>query len=93
MKMFKNAEYTPKVSMYLDQMLTSFRIACKGIGATFVRAGLTNYLEPIDDVYFYKLNDNNSKQNIKLYYKKDVSPTEIRQDFIDYLLQHKPKTL
>lgn len=93
MKMFKNAEYTPNVSMYLDQMLTSFRIACKGIGSTFVRAGLTNYLEPTDDVYFYKLNDNNSKQNIKLYYKKDVSPSEIRQDFIDYLLQHTPKTV
>ncbi|HJE18731.1 MAG TPA: LysR family transcriptional regulator [Aliicoccus persicus] len=93
MRMFKNAEYTPKVSMYLDQMLTSFRIACKGIGATFVRAGLTNYLEPTDDVYFYKLNDDNSKQNIKLYYKKEVSPSEIRQDFIDYLLQHTPKTV
>lgn len=93
MKMFKNADFKPKVSMYLDQMLTSFHIACKGVGPAFVRAGLTNYIDISDDVYFYKLNDVNSYQNIKLYYKKGISSSEISRDLIRYLEQHKPKTI
>lgn len=93
MKMFKNAGFKPKVSMYLDQMLTSFHIACKGVGPAFVRAGLTNYIDINDDVYFYKLDDGNSYQNIKLYHKKGKANSKISQDFIEYLEAHKPKPI
>ena len=93
MRMFKNAGFNPKISMYLDQMLTAFHIACKGVGPTFVRAGLTNYIDLNDDVYFYKIDDSNSYQNIKIYYKKGNSRSTSIYDFIEYLGQHKPKTI
>lgn len=93
MRMFKNAGFTPKVSMYLDQMLTSFLIAAKGTGATFARAGLASYLDINDDVYFYKLDDENNTQNIKLYYRKGDSSSDISRDFISFLEHNKPETI
>lgn len=92
-RMFKNAGFKPKISMYLDQMLTAFLIACKGVGPTFVRASLTNYIDLNDGVYFYKIDDSNSYQNIKIYHKKRNSRSTSIQDFINYLGQHKPKTI
>ncbi|HLR68372.1 MAG TPA: LysR family transcriptional regulator [Virgibacillus sp.] len=85
LKMCKKAGFIPNVSMYLDQMLTSFHIACKGTGATFVRAGITNYLEPNDNVYFYKIDDEHAYQNIILYYKKSDPLTKVGKDFIAFL--------
>lgn len=90
LKMCRKAGFTPKVSMYLDQLLTSYYLACNGKGISFVRAGLTRYLEETDKVYFYKINDELSKRNILLYVKKSKPLSKVGVDFIDFLNKHKP---
>ena len=37
LKLCRNAGFTPKVNMYLDQMLTAYHVAENGHGLTFVR--------------------------------------------------------
>ncbi|MEN6567028.1 MAG: LysR family transcriptional regulator [Veillonellales bacterium] len=85
LKMCKKAGFTPKVAMYLDQLLTAYYIACSGKGITFVRAGFTHYLEDTNKLFFYKIDDKNSVRNIMLYYKKSPSLSKACKNFIEFL--------
>ncbi len=87
----KKADFTPKVTIYLDQMLTAYNIARKGKGIAFVRAGVTRYLETTNELYFYKINDENAYQNIMLYYKKANPLSTVGMDFITFLNNKKNK--
>lgn len=89
LRMFRKAGYVPQVAMYLDQLLTAYYIACSGKGIAFVRAGITNYLEPTDKLYFYKIDDENSSRNIMLYYKKNQPLAKIGKKFINFLQERK----
>jgi DNA-binding transcriptional LysR family regulator len=90
LKMCRKAGFTPKVSMYLDQLLTTYYIACNGKGITFVRAGVTRYLEATNKLFFYKIDDENSVRNIMLYYKKSHPLPKVGMDFIEFLNKKKP---
>lgn len=90
LKMCRKAGFTPKVSMYLDQLLTAYHIACNGKGITFVRAGVTHYLEATNKLFFYKIDDENSVRNIMLYHKKSHPLPQVGMDFITFLNKKKP---
>ncbi|MEH7121760.1 LysR family transcriptional regulator [Bacillus sp. JJ1503] len=90
LKMCRKAGFTPKVSMYLDQLLTSYYIACNGKGITFVRAGVTRYLEETNKLFFYKIDDEHSYRNIMLYYRKSHPLSKACMDFIKFLNKKKP---
>jgi DNA-binding transcriptional LysR family regulator len=90
LKMCRKAGFTPKVSMYLDQLLTSYYLACNGKGISFVRAGITRYLEKTNNLFFYKIDDENSVRNIMLYYKTSQPLSKVGVDFIEFLNKNKP---
>ncbi|MGD8189072.1 LysR family transcriptional regulator [Brevibacillus ginsengisoli] len=90
LKMCRKAGFTPKISMYLDQLLTAYYIASNGKGITFVRSGVTRYLEATDKLFFYKIDDENSYRNIMLYYKKSHPLSKVGLDFINFLNKKKP---
>lgn len=85
LKMCRKAGFTPKVAMYLDQLLTAYYIACSGKGIAFVRAGITHYLEPTSKVFFYKIDDESSVRNIMLYYKKSQPLARGGNHFVEFL--------
>lgn len=85
LKMCRKAGFVPKVAMYLDQLLTAYYIACSGKGITFVRAGVTHYLEPTNKLFFYKIDDENSVRNIMLYFKKSQPLAQVGNDFINFM--------
>lgn len=85
LKMCRKAGFTPKVAMYLDQLLTAYYIACSGKGIAFVRAGVTQYLEATNKLFFYKIDDENSVRNIMLYYKKTHPLSKVGNDFINFM--------
>lgn len=90
LKMCRRAGYTPKVSMYLDQLLTSYYLSNNGKGISFVRAGITRYLEQTDKLFFYKIDDENSVRKIMLYYRKSAPLSKVGTDFIEFLNENKP---
>lgn len=90
LKMCRKAGFIPHVTMYLDQLLTAFYIACEGKGITFVRAGMAHYLDVGDKLFFYKIDDQLSKRNIMIYYRKSPPLSKIGQEFIHFLLKNKP---
>lgn len=80
-----NAGFTPKVHMYLDQLLTSYEISNNGIGITFIRASITRYLLSTDKLYFYKIDDVLAFQNIMLYYKNSNNLSSSQEQFISFI--------
>lgn len=85
LKMCKDAGFTPKISMYLDQLLTSYYVAKDGGGIAFVRASITQYVEPADKLLFYKIADENSLRDIMISRKKNSEISKAEALFIDFL--------
>ena len=83
--MCRNAGFRPKVSMYLDQMLTSYHVAANGHGITFIRAGVLDHVKPTDQQYFYQIDDPTVVRTIYLYHRKDVQAIPIVQDFLEFM--------
>lgn len=89
LKMCRNAGFTPKSTMYFDQLLTSYYVARDGKGVAFIRAGIAHHAEPTNKLFFYKIDDKNSVRNIMLYYKKSAPLSRAAKDFIGFLNSRK----
>ncbi len=82
----RRAGFEPEVAMHLDQMLTSYYVACSGKGSAFIRPDLVQYVEPTSRLYFFKLDDPLVSRSIMLYHPQNhLSP--IAQEFVDFLTQ------
>lgn len=71
-EMCRHAGFEPKVVMYLDQLLTSYYVACSGKGAAFIRPDLLRYEGPTDKLLFFKPDDSLVARDIRLYYRPDA---------------------
>ena len=82
--MCRAAGFEPNVTMYLDQMLTSYYVACSGKGAAFIRPDLVRFVEPTSRLYFFRLEDPMVTRDVMLYYPQGgMSP--IAREFADFL--------
>ncbi len=66
----KNAGFEPKVSMYLTQMMTAYYLTCEGVGVSFLRSTIPEYVSPTDYVVFYQLDDPLAIRDIYLSYPR-----------------------
>lgn len=85
MKMCKNAGFTPNISMYLDQLLTSYYIARDGHGICFLRSAVPSYTGETDQLCFYKIADKLATRNIYMYYRKNAPLSDAAREFMDFL--------
>ena len=91
MSICRGAGFTPKVSMYLEQMMTAYSLACEGKGIAFVRDTLLDCMPPTDRVFFYRVDSPESERNIYLSYKKSGGLTKIQREFIEFMKTAKPR--
>ncbi|WP_097026362.1 LysR family transcriptional regulator [Clostridium peptidivorans] len=71
MKLCQQAGFVPKAVMYLDQLMTSYHVACKGMGIAFIRDSLVRYMNFNQDICFYKLDGELSSRELVLIRKKN----------------------
>ena len=84
MQICKNAGFTPNVRLYLNQMVSSYYLACDGYGIAFIRSIIPKYVAYSDQILFYRLTDSLVKRNIYLSYcESNVSP--LQQLLIDFI--------
>ncbi|MBQ3505530.1 MAG: LysR family transcriptional regulator [Clostridia bacterium] len=83
-KLFKKYEMKPNVVFYLDQQITSYNMACMGIGVAFLSDTLVKRIAPSEDVYYYVVNDRIAQRDIYFYYKKNRYLSVACKRFIDY---------
>lgn len=77
--------FKPEVIMYMDQLLTSYYVAYSGKGISFVRADITNYIEPTEKLVFYKINDKKSTRDILLHCKKSNALSGASKAFFEFI--------
>ena len=78
-EMCRHAGFEPRVVMRLEQLLTSYYVACSGKGAAFIRPDLLRYEGPTDKLLFFKPDDSLVARDIRLYFKRDsLSPAAER---------------
>lgn len=53
----KNAGFSMKVAIYVDQVLTSKNIASNGVGAVFIRSDIVQCIPENENLTYYKLGD------------------------------------
>jgi len=85
--MCRRAGFVPKVAMQLDQMLTSYYVACSGKGAAFIRPDLVKYVEPTSRLYFFKLDEALAVRDVMLYAPQGkLSP--VAREFCEFLAEN-----
>lgn len=81
----RNAGFTPKPSMLVDQVLTSYYLAAEGNGVAFVRDSILFYADMTEKLYFYYIDDPLATRPVYLYYKKDTELSPVAQAFLQFL--------
>ncbi|MBQ7368484.1 MAG: LysR family transcriptional regulator [Clostridia bacterium] len=83
-KLFRKYEMKPNVVFYLDQQITSYNMACTGIGIAFLSDTLIKRIAPSNEMYYYVIGDSLAERNIYFYYKKNRYLSVACKKFIEY---------
>jgi DNA-binding transcriptional LysR family regulator len=83
-KLFKKYDVEPNTVFYLDQQVTSYNVACAGIGIVFVSDTLVKRIGASPDVYYYKINDRLAVRDIYFLYRKNGYLSSACRKFIAF---------
>lgn len=81
-KICQDHSFSPKVILKLDQQITSYNVACYGMGIAFVSDTLIYKTKPDPNIVFYKLDDPYAKRNIYFYHKQTKYITRAMEEFL-----------
>ena len=83
----RQAGFEPRVSLYMDQLLTAYNVARNDQGAcVFFRDTILRYTEPTERLKYYKLDSPLSKRSIWLSVRKTPKPSRLTEDFIKFVM-------
>ena len=83
----RQAGFEPKVSLYMDQLLTAYNVARNGQSAcVFFRDTILRYTEPTARLKYYKLGSPLAERSIWLSVRKTPKPSRLTEDFIKFLM-------
>lgn len=67
LELCRNYGFRPRVSLTLEQQLTTYNIICGGFGASFISDTLAGRLAGNRQVLYYKLDSELSERTVSLY--------------------------
>jgi DNA-binding transcriptional LysR family regulator len=71
MALCREQGFTPKAILTLNQQLSSYNMACAGMGAAFVSDTLVKSTIPHPGMVYYKLDGAAAQRDIRFYYKRN----------------------
>lgn len=84
LQLCKNAGFTPRISLYLTQMMTAYYLVLEGQGIAFLRSAIPAHVAPTDRVVFYQLGDALAVRSIYLSYaQRNTNP--VQQHLINFM--------
>lgn len=89
--MFREADFEPQTRMKLSQLVTAFRLAEAGIGATFVSDRLM--LAPARNLHFYKISSDISERQFYILLPKRKYVSVAARRFIEYFISAEARIL
>lgn len=78
----KNAGFTPKTAIEMDQVLTSYNLASSGVGAVFIRSSIIKYMPENQSLIYYKIGDPLAKRDVMIAAKKGKYVTSAMREFL-----------
>ncbi len=72
----------PEIILELDQQLTSYHVACSGIGIAFISDTLIQAVPARPDVIYFKLPEKESCRKIRFYWKAGRYRTRAMEEFL-----------
>ncbi len=81
--LFQKHNLAPNIVFYLDQQVTSYNVACTGMGVAFVSDTLVTHVDFSTSLYYYKLADTEATRDIFFYKKTNHYLSKACQKFID----------
>lgn len=77
--------FTPKSPIYLNQLMTAFHMACKGLGSTFITDTLVKHSGITAPMLYFKINPKDTsltKREVFIAYRKNCHITQAMEKFI-----------
>lgn len=79
----REAGFTPDVAIYFDQLMTSYNMACTGLGACFASDTLVSNTAHNDELLYYKLDSPHVTRTAYLLHKKKRYLNKAAREFIN----------
>ncbi len=86
-KIINKYDLGSNILFYLDQQVTSYNLACTGVGLAFLGDALVKKVANTSELYYYVLQDRIAMRNIYFYYKKNQYMSLACKKFIEYNVQ------
>lgn len=83
LRICSSSGFSPKITLLLNQQLTSYNMACAGLGAAFVSDTLIKKALPHSGIVYYKLQGEATERDICFYYKRNRYISHCMQRFLD----------
>lgn len=83
--MCRNAGFRPKITTYMEQMITSYYVSSCSKCISFIRADVLDHVKASDKLFFYQIDDENTIRPIFLYHKKSRMLSPICRDFLSFM--------
>lgn len=81
-RLCREAGFAPNVSIYFDQLMTSYNMAAAGLGIAFVTDTLVQEVAPNQNLLFYQPKNLNTHRTVYLLHKKRRYLNRVIKEFI-----------
>ena len=71
--------FKPNIQFYCSSQLTSYSMACQGIGATFTRSVIPDFLPETQELKFYRLDTPLAMRNLYIAYAADQTNKHVKE--------------
>ena len=75
--------FEPQVSIYFDQLMTSYNMASSGLGICFITDTLVKEVAPHDNLLYYKIDSEYAKRTVYLLHKKKGYINKVIREFMN----------
>lgn len=87
LNMCHEAGFEPQVSIYFDQLMTSYNMASSGLGICFATDTLVKEVAPNDNLLYYKIDSEHARRTVYILHKKKRYVNKAIREFMDTALQ------
>ena len=81
-KLCSDYGFTPHIILKLDQQMTSYSLACYGVGLTFISDWVILHMKPDDSLIYYRLDPEFTSRDVSIFYKSSRYLTRSMQEFL-----------
>ena len=85
MRLCREAGFSPRIVMELDQMMTAYYLAAAGEGAAFIRKELPYYAGGTEKLRFYRIDSRETTRPIRILQRQRGERTARQREFVEFL--------